>query len=70
MAKKLGSAGVRLSPLQQTLIKIGTYNYLDERNHGTPGQRNAALDKGYLLSLSGISFEDAAREGENYVRGL
>ena len=70
MAKKLGSAGVRLSPLQQTFIQIGTYNDLDERNHGTPGQRNAALDKGYLLSLRGISFEDAAREGEDYVRGL
>jgi hypothetical protein len=70
MAKKLGSAGRKLSGLQRTLIQTGTYNNLDVTNHGTPGQRNAALDKGYMLSLSGITFEDAAREGEEYVQKL
>jgi hypothetical protein len=56
--------------LQRTLIQNGTYNYLDQKSHGTPGQRNAALDKGYLFALAGITFEDAAREGGDYVRNL
>ena len=70
MAKKLGSAGAKLSGLQRTLIQTGTYNPLDSESHGTAAQRNVALDKGYLLSLKGVTFEDAASEGENYVRRL
>ena len=51
------------------MIDFGNYNTLDPKDHGTPGQRNAALDKGFLLAASGTTFENAAREGEAYVRG-
>jgi hypothetical protein len=70
MAKKLGTDTLRLSEFQRTLIRSGTYNEQDLRNHGTPGQRNAAMDKGYRLSRSGMTFEDAAREGKEYVQRL
>ncbi len=68
MAKRQGSAPSSLSTVQKTMIDFGNYNKANPRDHGTPGQRNAALDKGFLLSDR--TFEDAAREGEAYVRVL
>jgi len=70
MAKKLGTDTIRLSEFQRTLIRSGTYNEQDLKNHGTPGQRNVAMDKGYRLARSGMSFEDAAKEGKDYVQKL
>jgi hypothetical protein len=70
MQKRLGSAPNALRVVQKTMIDFGNYNSADPKDHGTPGQRNAALDKGFLLSSSGMTFEDAAREGEVYVRVL
>jgi hypothetical protein len=70
MAKKLGNAGAMLSGLQRELIQNGTYNNIHLEDHGTPGQRNAALDKGYVMSRGGMAFEEAARMGEEYVRRL
>jgi len=68
MAKRNGSAQETLRVVQKTMIDFGAYNGLDPKDHGTPGQRNASLDKGY--SLANLTFENAAREGETYVRGL
>ena len=70
MAKKLGTETIRLTDFQRTLMQGGTFNEQAVKNHGSPGQRNAAMDKGYRLSRSGMSFEDAAREGKEYVQRL
>lgn len=70
LSKKLGASAGRLRVMQQELIKIGTYNNADPSHHGTPGQRNAALDKGYMLAQSGKSFERAAEDAVRYVRTL
>ena len=70
MAKRIGAAPSSLRVVQKAMIDFGNYNTLDPKDHGTPGQRNAALDKGFLLAASGTTFENAAREGEAYVRVL
>jgi hypothetical protein len=70
MATKIGTSNQRLRVLHEALLHLGDFNKQDPRDHGTPGQRLAALDKGYELSLSGKTFEIAAREGEGYVRCL
>jgi hypothetical protein len=70
MGRKVGTSTTRLRVLQQALLQFGDFNHQDPRDHGTPGQRVAALDKGYEFSLSGKSFETAASEGEDYVRHL
>jgi hypothetical protein len=67
MAKRIGFAPDNPGIFAQALIQKSTYR---SSGHGTPGQRNAAMDKGYMLSLSGKTFEEAAREGEEYVRRL
>jgi hypothetical protein len=70
MAKKLGTDTIRLSDFQLTLMRSGTYNEQAVQNHGSGPQRNAAMDKGYRLARSGMSFEDAAKEGKDYVQKL
>lgn len=70
MAKKLGTDTIKLSDFQLTLIRSGTYNEQALQHHGSGAQRNAAMDKGYRLSRSGMSFEEAAREGKDYVKIL
>lgn len=70
MAKRNDFTATTLSIAQKTIIDLGTYNNTDPKDHGSPGQRNAALDRGYRYSLDGKSFQDAAREGEAYVRAL
>jgi hypothetical protein len=70
MAKRMRPTSDALRIVEKAMIDFGSYNNSDPKDHGTPGQRSAALDKGYLLSLNGASFEDAAIEGEKYVRVL
>jgi hypothetical protein len=70
LAKKLGTAPKRLEVMQRVLLKWGTYDSQGSSFHGTPGERNAALDKGFLLSERGASFEVAASESAKYVRTL
>ena len=70
LATKVGSAGGRLAVMQRELIKHGTYNPQNPNYHGTPGQRNAALDEGYTLARNGVTFEDAAKEAADFVKVL
>ena len=70
MAKRIGAAPSSLRVVQKAMIDFGNYNSSDPKDHGTPGQRNAALDKGFVLAAGGTTFENAAREGEAYVRVL
>jgi len=70
MGKRLGAATSTLGVVQKAMIDFGKYNSADPKDHGTPGQRNAAIDKGFVLASKGIKFENAAREGEAYVRTL
>lgn len=67
MEKRLGPAIGTLRAVQKTMIDFGSYTSSDPADHGTPGQRNAAIDKGFVLAAKGTKFEDAAREGEAYV---
>jgi hypothetical protein len=70
MKRRLGPATSALGVVQKAMIDFGKYNSADPKDHGTPGQRNAAIDKGFVLASKGIKFENAAREGEVYVRTL
>lgn len=70
METRLGPKASGLRVVQKAIIDFGNYNRSDPRDHGTPGQRNAAIDKGFELASNGMKFEEAAREGETYVRKL
>jgi len=70
LAKRMGTAPNAMRLVEKAMIDFGDYHNADPKDHGTPGQRSAALDKGYTLSLGGMTFEDAASEGEKYVRVL
>jgi hypothetical protein len=69
MGKKTGARPDKISVFSRTLIQGGTYTG-GTNDHGTPGQRNAAMDKGFILALSGKTFSEAARQGAEYVRVL
>ncbi len=66
MAKRRGFAPDKPGIFAKAIIQESTYG----SGHGDPGQRNAAMDKGYALSKNGKTFEEAASEGERYVRNL
>jgi hypothetical protein len=70
LAKKMGSDPSDMRDVLKAFIDFGAYENASPDDHGSPGQRCAALDKGYTLSLNGKPFEDSAREGASYVRGL
>jgi hypothetical protein len=67
MAKRVGFAPDKPDIFAQALVQKTTRH---SSGHGSPWQRAAAMDKGYRLSLRGKTFDDAAREGEEYVRRL
>jgi hypothetical protein len=66
----MGPATGAMRTVEKAMIDFGDYHNADPKDHGTPGQRSAALDKGYALSLSGMTFENTAAEGEKYVKVL
>jgi hypothetical protein len=70
LQKKLGGSPAQLSAVQRDFIQMGTYNSQAATYHGTPGLRNAALDKGFLIAQSGATFEEAATQSERFVRAL
>jgi len=70
MGKKTGLKPEKVSAFSRTLIQGGTYGIGDANNHGTPGQRNAAMDKGFMFALGSKTFLQAASEGAGYVRVL
>ncbi|PSO30608.1 hypothetical protein [Bradyrhizobium sp. MOS002] len=70
LAKRMGAATAQMREVEKALVDFGDYHAGNPKDHGTPGQRLAALDKGYVLSLGGAEFKDAAAEGEKYVKVL
>lgn len=70
LAKKMGSDPGAMRDVLRAFIALGAYENASPDDHGSPGQRCAALDKGYTLSLGGQTFEASAREGASYVQGL
>ncbi|HNP84039.1 MAG TPA: hypothetical protein PKN47_21440 [Nitrospira sp.] len=51
----------------RSLYGKGDFDFNNPAHHGTPDERVNAMMRGYELALSGRSFEDASREGVNYV---
>jgi predicted metalloprotease len=70
LQKKLGGSPARLNAVQRDFIQMGTYNPQAATYHGTPGLRNAALDKGFLIAQGGSTFEEAATQSEPFVKAL
>jgi hypothetical protein len=67
MGRKTGLQPGKISVFSRTLIQGGTYSMGGTNDHGTPGQRNAAMDKGFMLALNGKTFLQTASEGAEYV---
>jgi hypothetical protein len=54
----------------QALFNRTGYDFTDPSFHGSPGERIAAVDKGYFWAKQGVSLPDACTRGEAYVRSL
>ena len=54
----------------RSLFAKGDYAYNDRNHHGTPEQRFNALKRGYEEGRAGNTFQQAAENGANFVRGL
>jgi hypothetical protein len=70
MGKRAQVTADRVWQLSKALHEHGDYAYTDPNSHGTPGQRAAAMEKGYRLASSNTSFDELAIVGESYVRNL
>ncbi len=70
MGKRAEFTADRVWQLSKALHEHGGYAYTNPEHHGTPGQRSAAMEKGYRLASSKKSFDELAIIGESYVRNL
>jgi hypothetical protein len=60
----------QIKAFSSAVYEFGSYNFDNNLTHGTPGQRAAAVDKGYRTAVDGRSVDDAAIFGLMYVRQL
>jgi hypothetical protein len=63
------------TPDQVNVFSLALFNrtgfdFTDPSFHGTPGERIAAVDKGYILAKQGMSLPDACTRGEAYIKSL
>jgi hypothetical protein len=70
MGKRKDTTADQIKLFTKTLVSFGGYDYGNEKFHGSPGQRAAAMEHGYMLAGKGVSFDDAAADGESYVKRL
>jgi hypothetical protein len=70
LCKKKGLVPQEVTPFQRTLMQGGTYNRSSTQFHGTPNQRGAAMDRGFMYAMDGKSLQEAARDGAEYVLRL
>jgi hypothetical protein len=60
----------QLRAFASSIFDFGDYSYSDPSFHGSPGQRAAAIDKGFLIANGSNTLEQAAEDGASYVRQL
>jgi hypothetical protein len=60
----------RIKTFSAVIYGLGAYLYQDLFAHGSPGQRAAAVEKGYRVALDGPSIAKAAEIGLSYVMNL
>jgi hypothetical protein len=60
----------RVKSFSQMLFTRSGYGFTDPNYHGSPGQRAAAVDKGYFWALDGVTFAAASTRGETWVKNL
>lgn len=60
----------RVEIFGNSLFNKGDYEFNSRDHHGSPQQRVAAMREGFSLAASGKSFENAAEDSANYIRGL
>lgn len=53
-----------------SLFRKGDFDFNNERHHGTPDQRVAAMREGYGAGQAGTDVRTAAQNGASFVRGL
>jgi hypothetical protein len=70
MRKRAEVTADRVQQFSDALHLAGSYAYTDPSYHGTPGQRSAAMEKGYRLGEGNKPFDELAAIGETYVRNL
>jgi hypothetical protein len=70
MGKRKDFAADRVRSFSSVLHSFGDFSYTNPQHHGSPGQRSAAMEKGYLVAAQGTSLAEAGELGWSYVRNL
>jgi hypothetical protein len=70
MGKRGDADASRVRSFSMELFKRSGYDFTDPSFHGSPGERSAAVDRGYYYATQGLSFPDACTKGEAYVKSL
>jgi hypothetical protein len=70
MGKRKDITADQVKLFAQTLVRFGGYDYGNPKFHGSGGQRAAAMERGFMLAGRGASLQDAATDGESYVKRL
>jgi hypothetical protein len=63
-------AADRIQQASLVTYRFGSYQYANTVFHGTPGQRAAAIEKGYRAATDGTAIAKAAEMGLLYVKNL
>jgi hypothetical protein len=65
-----GFSEEQVRAFSRATYELGDYQYRDVDHHGTPGQRSAAVEKGYKVAVDGATISTAAEIGLTYVAHL
>jgi hypothetical protein len=70
MGKRGDADANRVKSFALMLFTRTGYNFTDPNYHGDPGERAAAVDKGYFWAQQGMPFGDSCTKGETYIQNL
>jgi hypothetical protein len=70
IGKKKGLSEQHLRAFSSQIYELGDYSYRNPATHGSPGQRAAAVEKGYRTASEGVPIAEAAEIGMAYVMNL
>jgi hypothetical protein len=70
MGKRGDANSNRVRAFSEALFKRADYGFGDPNFHGSPGERLAAVDRGYYWATQGSSLAEVCAKGESYVKAI
>jgi hypothetical protein len=70
IGRRSGYTSDQVKTFSASIYKLGDYQYSDPAHHGSPGQRSAAVERGYRVATEGSNINDASNIGLSYAKSL